>query len=234
MGILSRFGDIMSANVNALLEKAEAKNADKLLEKYLRDARENLEQVKAETAAIIADEMAAGRKVTALEEEIAKLDKYSEQAVLADNDADAVKFLEAKSKAAAQKAEAEKAYALAQQNSDRMRQMTKKLIADVGEADAKLKELQGKLAVAKQTERMNELNEKMSSAGGVDISDYERLSDAVQKRIDAADAKATLNDQLDAEYDINKLKEKYNEEESVKAAGVNDELAALKAKLGKA
>lgn len=232
MGILSRFGDIMSANINSVLDKAEQKNADKLLEKYLRDAKENLEQVKAETAAIIADEMAAGRKVTALEEEITKLSLYAEQAVLAGNDADAVKFLEGKNKAVAQKVEAEKAYELAQENSDKMRQLTKKLINDVNEADAKLNELRGKLAVAKQAEKMNELNEKMASSAG-DFSDYDRLADAVQKRIDAADAKAELDKSLNESYDLDTLKNKYDVAEAEVAASVDDELAALKAKLGK-
>lgn len=232
MGILSRFTDIMNANINSVLEKAEQKNADKLLEKYLRDAKENLEQVKAETAAIIADEMAAGRKVTALEEEIAKLSMYAEQAVIAGNDNDALKFLEGKNKAAEQKAEAEKAYEIAQQNSDKMRQLTKKLMSDVNEADAKLGELKSKLAVAKQAEKMNELNEKISSSGG-DFSDYGRLADAVQKRIDAADAKAELNKTLNESYDLNTLKEKYDVEQAAQTASANDELAALKAKLGK-
>lgn len=232
MGILSRFGDIMSANINAVLDKAEQKNADKLLEQYLREAKSNLEQVKAETAAIIADEMAAGRKVTALEDEITKLSLYAEQAVLAGNDADALKFLEGKNTAVEQKVEAEKAYELAQQNSDKMRQLTKKLINDVNEADAKLAELKGKLAVAKQAEKMNELQDKMASTAG-DFSDYDRLADAVQKRIDAADAKAELDKTLNESYDINALKEKYDVAQAEASTSASDELAALKAKLGK-
>lgn len=232
MGILSRFSDIMSANINSVLDKAEQKNADKLLEKYLRDAKDNLEQVKAETAAIIADEMAAGRKVTALEEELTKLSMYAEQAVIAGNDADALKFLEGKNKAIEQKVEAEKAYEIAQQNSDKMRQLTKKLMSDVGEAEGKLNELKGKLAVATQAEKMNDLNEKISSAGS-GFSDYDRLADAVQKRIDAADAKAELNKTLNENYDLDALKEKYDVADAAATSSANDELAALKAKLGK-
>ncbi len=92
MGILQRFSDIMSANINSLLSGAEEKNAGKLLEKYLADARANLEELKSETSAIIADEMAAARRVAANNEEIAKYDRYAEQAVLAGNDDDARKL----------------------------------------------------------------------------------------------------------------------------------------------
>ena len=54
MGILKRFGDIMSANINALLDKAE--DPEKMIDQYLRDLNSDLGKVKAETAAIMADE----------------------------------------------------------------------------------------------------------------------------------------------------------------------------------
>ncbi|MEA4911648.1 MAG: PspA/IM30 family protein [Oscillospiraceae bacterium] len=232
MGILSRFTDIMSANINSLLEKAESKNADVILEEYIRKAKNNLDEVKAETAGVIADEMAAGRRVTELDEEIVKLSKYAEQAVIAGNDSDARKFLEGKQKAAERKADAETSYAQAKTNSDRMRQLTKKLSSDIGEAQEKLSELKSKLAVAEQSEKMAQLSEKISSmAGGV--SDYDHLADAVQKRIDSIDAKAQLNKELDESYDINELKKKYEVKASASDVNVDSELAALKAQLGK-
>ena len=141
MGILQRFSDIMSANINSLLSGAEEKNAGKLLEKYLADARANLEELKSETSAIIADEMAAARRVNANNEEIAKYDRYAEQAVMAGNDDDARKFLDAKSQLVSKKAELESAYELAKSNSDKMRQMTRKLMEDIASAEGKMVEL---------------------------------------------------------------------------------------------
>ena len=162
MGILQRFSDIMSANINSLLSGAEEKNAGKLLEKYLADARANLEELKSETSAIIADEMAAARRVAANNEEIAKYDRYAEQAVLAGNDDDARKFLDAKSQLVAKKAELEAAYETAKSNSDKMRQMTRKLMEDIASAEGKMVELRAKLTVAEHKEKMDDLMHKVA------------------------------------------------------------------------
>ena len=53
MGILTRFKDIMSANVNALLDKAE--DPAKMIDQTLLNLRKDLAQVKKETAAVMAD-----------------------------------------------------------------------------------------------------------------------------------------------------------------------------------
>ena len=96
MGILSRFGDIMRANINDLLTGAENKNAEKLLNQYLRDAREDYAQVKNETASVMAEEAAAKRRLDEIDDQIARYERYAQAAVQAGNDADALKFLEAK------------------------------------------------------------------------------------------------------------------------------------------
>ena len=234
MGILSRFADIMSANINAVLEKVEAEHADVLLEEYLRDAKRDLATLKDETAAIIAEEMAAGRKVNALEQEIETLAKYAEQAVLAGNDGDAVRFLEGKANAVQEKAVAEEMYASAKANSDRMREMTKKLMADITAASARLSELKGKIAVAEQAERMEERGDRLSNLGS-GMARFDSLVSAVERRIDEADAKRGLNKQLDDAFSMDSLKQKYSSAAAAAETGegVSAELAALKARLGK-
>ena len=231
MGILQRFTDIMSANINSLLTGAEEKNAGKLLEKYLNDARANLEELKSETSAIIADEMAAARRVNANSEEIAKYDRYAEQAVLAGNDDDARKFLDAKSQLTAKKADLENAYQLAKDNSDKMRQMTRKLMHDIASAEGKMVELPAQLSVAEHKEKMDDLMHKVS--GRTDMTGFENMMEAVQKRIDSVDAKVALNEELADKMDIKKLEEKYNETAAEVSATVEADLAALKARLGK-
>lgn len=52
MAILKRFGDIMRANINALLDKAE--DPAKMVDQMLLDLNEDLAAVKKETASVMA------------------------------------------------------------------------------------------------------------------------------------------------------------------------------------
>jgi phage shock protein A len=232
MGILSRFTDIMSANINSMLSKAEAGNADKLLEKYIRDAKDNVGLVKAETAAVIAEETGIARKLADNEAECDKYESYAMAAVKKGNDADARKFLNHKNNLEAERDSLTSQYNRAKDNSDKMRQLLKKLSDDINSAEDKLNELKQKLTVAKQQEKTQKLVDKM---GSNPLSGIDNLFDAVQKRVDAADAAAALNKEFAKETnEVEDLAKKYDvSTQEVKADQVEDQLAALKASLGK-
>jgi len=231
MGILSRFADIMGANINALLSKAEEKNADKLLEKYLQDAKEDFGQVKAETAAVIAEEMGLARKLTENEAARHKQEEYALAAVKSGNDADARKFLAYKETLTREGETLAAQYARAQENSEKMRQLTTKLMNDIQAAESKMGELRQKLASAKTQEKLNKLGEKMGqgSMGG-----FDNLFDVVQKKVDAADAAASLNKEFTKEADeMKNLAKKYDaSSQRASSDSVEEQLARMKAGLG--
>ena len=79
--ILKRFGDIMSANINALLDRAE--DPEKMIDEYLRDIENDLGKVKAETAAVMATETKAKRELDECTQDAAKMQRYAEKALMA-------------------------------------------------------------------------------------------------------------------------------------------------------
>jgi phage shock protein A len=222
----------MSANINALLSKAEAGNADKLLEKYIKDAKDNVAQVKAEAAAVIAEETGLARKLAENKAECGKYENYAAAAVKKGNDDDARKFLTHKNHLESERTDLSAQYTRAKDNSDKMRQLLKKLADDIHAAESKLGELKRNLAVAQQQEKLNKFDEKF---GNNPLSGVDNLFDAVQKRVDAADAAAALNKELVKEVqEVEDLAKKYDSAtQEVKADRVEDQLAALKASLKK-
>ncbi len=87
MGVIQRFKDIMSANINAMLDKAE--NPEKMIDQYMRNLENDLGKVKAETASVMAEEARAKRAYDEALAEVEKYQKYAEKAVAAGNDNDA-------------------------------------------------------------------------------------------------------------------------------------------------
>jgi len=123
-------------------------------------------------------------------------------------------------------------YARAKENSDKMRQLLKKLADDINVTEDKLRELKQKLTVAKQQEKLNKLDEKFANNP---LSGADSLFDAVQKRVDAADAAMALDKEFQKEtHDVEDLAKKYDAAtQECKVDKVEDQLAMLKASLGK-
>ena len=223
MSILTRFKDIMSSNMNALLDKAE--DPEKMIDQYLRNLNSDLGKVKAETASIMAEEQRAKRVLDECKEDIDKMEKYAVKALEAGNDDDARKFLERKSNLANKQNELQQAYDLAVSNSEHMREMHDKLVSDINELESKRTMLKGKMAVAKTQERMNKIGSSATDARS-SISAFERMEEKVNRSLDEANAMAELNRQ--PKDDIEDLKAKYDDN---KNDSVDDELAKLKEKI---
>lgn len=224
MGIISRFKDIMSANINALLDKAE--DPSKMIDQYLRDLESDLGKVKAETAAVMAEETRCKRELTECNEEIEKMQKYAEKAVMAGNDEDARQFLAKKSQLAQKQAGLQQAYTLAADNAAKMKQMHDKLVNDIAELNARRGAIKAKVAVAKTQEKLNKMGASIEGAAAT-MSKFDRAEAAANKMLDEANAMAELN--RGADSDIDALASKYD---GAASAAVEDELAALKAKMG--
>ncbi len=223
MGILTRFKDIMSSNINALLDRAE--DPEKMIDQYLRNLNSDLGKVKSETASIMAEEQRVKRSLDECKSDIDKMQNYAIKALEAGNDDDARKFLEKKASLATKEADLQEAYNLAASNTSRMRQMHDKLVADIGELDSRRAMIKGKMAVAKTQQRMNKMGSSVSGANN-SISAFERMEEKVNRALDEANAMAELN--AGPKDDIKDLTAKYNT-----STDVEDELAALKQSLNK-
>ena len=225
MGILSRFKDIMASNINAMLDKCE--DPEKMIDQYLRNLESDLGKVKAETAAVMADEKRAKRELDECNQEVEKMQKYAEKALMAGNEADARSFLEQKQTLVNKQASLTQAYDLAKANADKMRQMHDKLVGDINELNAKRDAIKAKVKVAKAQERINKIGSSIEGASA-NMSAFDRMEAKANRMLDEANAMAELNQSV-AESNIDELAKKYDTE---KTAAVDDELAALKAKMG--
>lgn len=227
MGIMERFKDIMSANINALLDKAE--NPEKMIDQYLRNMESDLGKVKAETASVIAEESRAKRALDECNANIAKMQTYAEKAVAAGNDADARQFLAQKKVYTDQLASLQSTYQMAADNAAKMRSMHDKLVNDIGQLNAKRDSIKAKMAAAKTQQRINKIGSSAVGAAN-DMSAFERMEAKADKMLDEANAMSELN-KTATESSIESLASKYDD--SAQDSSVDDELAALKAQMGK-
>jgi len=229
MGIIKRFKDIMSANINALIDKAE--DPEKMIDQYLRDLESDLGKVKAETAAVMADAEGARREVVNCQVEIDKMQSYAKKAVAAGNDEDAKEFLAQKAKLTEKLTTLQQAYDIQQANADKMRQMYDKLTGDISELNARKDAIKAKVKLAKAQEKINSMTSTVGASASKaesNLAAFDRMEQKANKMLDEANAMAELNKTAES-ADIKDTMKKYDD---ATTAVVEDELAALKAELG--
>lgn len=225
MSILSRFSDILSANINALLDKAE--DPSKMIDQYLRKMTDELAEVKKETVGVMAEETRTKRMVDENAKDAAKYEDLAKKALMASNEDDAKIFLQKKQEVESAGAGLRTAYTAAHENAMKMRQMHDKLAADINMLNNRRQTIKAKVSVANAQKAINKVGASSQQASNT-MGAFGRMEEKADRMLDEATAMSELNTQAIDEAQA--LEGKYKGK--VSDASVEEELAALKTKLG--
>ena len=209
-----------------LLESDE--EPEKMIDQYMRNLESDLGKVKAETASVMAEETRAKRELDECTEQVNKMQSYAEKALTAGNEADARKFLEKKQQLVSTQTALQQSYEAAAANAAKMRQMHDKLVKDIESLESRKAAIKAKVATAKAQERLNSIGSSVTGANN-SMAAFSKMEAKANKMLDEANAMAELN-QSQEDSDIDNLAAKYDS--APQDAAVDDELAALKAKMG--
>lgn len=242
MGILSRFRDVMRANIGSMLKGAKEPTA--AVDEFMRQLQLDLGQVRAESASLKAAGDRARRALEECEADIRKLQRYAEKAAESGDDEGALKFLQRKAAQAEERKNRLAAYEEAVDQASKLEQMQAKLEADVNELESRRAVLQGKLAEAEAWQRKNAVAGERSEFRAME----EKAELALNEALALAELReGTREDDLDelmaqlergtraaqaAPEGGNQASEQVGQAE-LEAASPEDELAALKAKLNR-
>jgi len=224
MAILERFGDIIKANVNALLDKME--DPSKMIDQYMREMMEDLAEVKEATAGVMAEEARTKRLADESQAAVAKYAEFAKKALKAGNEGDARVFITKKQELEATGAGLMTAYAAAHENAVKMRQMHDKLASDIEKLSARRDMIKAKVAVAKTQKTVNEAAAKTGETQGA-MGAFERMEDKADRMLDEASAMQELN--ATPVDEAKSLEEKYAAKGTF---SVDEELQKLKGELG--
>jgi phage shock protein A len=213
----------MEANINALLDKCEdpAKMIDQLLVDYKRD----LADVKRDTAAVMADVKLAEKKLEECDADIARKQKAAENALKAGNEGDARTLLAAKQTAEVTRESLLQNLSVAQKNAQMMQEGYNRLVRNIEELESRKDAAKAKISMAKAQEQINKTAAKANSTINMDA--FNKYEQKAERMFAEANASAELDASVVTAED---LAAKYTS--SADSASVDEELAAMKAKLG--
>ena len=224
MAILERFGDIIRANINDMLDKME--DPAIMIDQYLIDLLEDLAEVKRSTAEVMGEETRTKRLVDNNKTEVEKYADLAKKALVAGNEGDARVFLAKKQELENRDSELMDVYAAAHENAMKMRQMHDKLAADIQTLQARRTMIKSKVSIAKTQEIINQASSSANQTEDA-MDAFTRMEEKADRMLDEANAMAELN--IEPIDPAEALEEKYGEAGNT---SVDEELVKLKQELG--
>jgi phage shock protein A len=223
MGIFKRISDVLQANINDLISKAE--NPEKMLNQMIIDMNEHLIEAKKGVASAIADDKGIERQVM---ENQAKSKEWEDKAMLAvkaGNDDLAKQALVRKQEYDGYVAQLKPQWDAQHAACQKMKEQLKGLQDKIEEAARKKDVL---IARAKRADTTKKINETIGELNSNDaMSEFGRMEAKIEKSESEADAMAELSD-LSSGSDLDK---QFKQLESAQGKGSDLMLEELKAKM---
>lgn len=225
MSIFKRIADVFKANINDMISKAE--DPKKMLEQAIIDMDEKLIEAKKDVAGAIADEK---RLYAQMQEQKDLANKWEKRATLALEKGDeplAVEALKRKKESDNMAADYEANWVKQKEVSDSLKLSIQGLQDKIEEAKRKKNLLVARQKRAEAQQKIQSTMSKLSDTSAFDS--FGRMEEKIKQMEARAEAEEELNKALTG----NDLDDKFKQLERGGSADVADELAALKAKLGK-
>ncbi|MBM7572868.1 PspA/IM30 family protein [Aquibacillus albus] len=218
--MFKRVKTVVSSELNAMLDKAE--DPVKMLDQFMRDMESDIREVESSVAKQIANEKMLKRKYDDAQALVDKRQKQAEQAIEAGNEDLARRALEDKANQAQQADSLKESWERAKSDSDTLRTKLDEMKKEY--QDMKLKKDSLK-ARAESAKTRTKINRTMSSIGNDESKQgFDRMEEKVlhyEAEADTSEDLSAASRTLDDEF------------EELEKNGVDDELAALKKKMGK-
>jgi phage shock protein A len=224
MGIFNRFATVIKSNINDLISKAE--DPEKMLNQLIIDMTEQYNKAKVEVASAIADEKKLKKLLDEHEAKAAEWASKAELAVSKGDDSLAIAALNRKKEYEGLASQYRTQWEAQKAATDKLKDSLRNLSNKIEEAKRKKNLL---IARTKRAEAQRSIQKTMAGLNDTSVFDtFNRMAEKVDDIEAKAMAEAELNEAMagdDLEKKFSELENENNE--------VMDELAALKAKLGK-
>ena len=225
MGIFSRLNRVIQSNLNALIDQAE--DPEKMIGQTVSDMKSALSRARKELVEALGSAKRLEKKETELEEEAAE---WERKAVLAleQNDEDlAREALRRKARTLREVGNVRARAAEQATTADAMKLQLERIEEKLDDLKARQKTLAAQVRQAR-TQPANPSIGTGEKLGGGAFTDLERMADQIDRLDAEVEAHELLEDPKRAELDARFRALETQEDDE----GIEDELAALKAKLG--
>jgi phage shock protein A len=218
MGILGRLSTMIKSNVNDLIDGMQ--DPAKEIDQMVRDMEDSARQARTVVALCLAEEKRLGKRLEALDGEIASWQQRAETAVRAGDDGLAREAL-------LRKGEKETEGAQAQKTLQEQQVYVDQLTAGLKALDARLKDVKLRQGTLREKARAGKRGGGDLSARTGAFEDFERMS----TKIDVVEAEAGLDEDLGGRTAASAAAGR-KLDEMAETSSLDDALAELKKKLG--